>query len=203
MSSLNPEQLVILYSKYSPQCSRVIEEIKHSLVSSSSTKLICIDNVSVREKLLASTSFQVKTVPSVLFLDSTGKVEVFEGPTVSDWLLAQFVSPKAIVEDAPQKEVSSPNVPGNAPSNDFPSNVSFLGEDASLSPPSSLATPIGPIMPNGMASGMANGMPNGMPAPNAKSAKLSDIAAEMAAGRALIDEEEKRNLPIPQTQFQR
>lgn len=85
---MEPEYLVVLYSKYSPQCLKILQIYDKSTMDY--IKLVCIDNANVRERLAMSKTLQVKTVPCVLLMYPGNKIEKFEGINVTDWILNQI-----------------------------------------------------------------------------------------------------------------
>lgn len=90
---MDPEQLIVLYSKYSPQCARIVELYQQTLSQSINLdylRLLCVDNVNLREAILNATNMHIRTVPCVLFIYPRGRVEKFEGPNVSDWIIRQM-----------------------------------------------------------------------------------------------------------------
>lgn len=86
---MEPEYIILLYSKFSTQCQKIIDILKYSPVSY--IKPICIDNKQIRFKIISS-EHKISTVPCVLIVYPDKKIEKFEGPTVSDWLLKQMTS---------------------------------------------------------------------------------------------------------------
>lgn len=85
---MDPEYLVVLYSKYSPQCQKILQVYDNTTMDY--IKLVCIDNSKFRKRLSTSKSFQIKTVPCVLLMYPEDKIEKFEGNNVTDWILQQI-----------------------------------------------------------------------------------------------------------------
>lgn len=99
----NPEHLVVLYSKYSPQCRRILQVYdEHSM---DYIRLICIDNANIRKRISAS-KLGISTVPCVLLVYPDRKVEKFDGQGVMDWIMQQIRqnTPHSINTPVPQPE---------------------------------------------------------------------------------------------------
>lgn len=97
-----PEMIIVLYSKYSSQCQRIINYYHPSLTF---IHFICIDNIDIR-KQLAKTSYNVKSVPCAILVYNNGKKEKFEGPNVADWIIEQIDNNKTHI---PVEENNSQN----------------------------------------------------------------------------------------------
>lgn len=82
---MDPEYLIVLYSKYSNQCKTILQLYDEMLMPN--IKLVCIDNAKIRQRLSIQ---NIKTVPCVLFMYPGNRLEKFEGPTVSNWLLEKM-----------------------------------------------------------------------------------------------------------------
>lgn len=85
---MDPEYLVVLYSKYSPQCQKILEIYDSDTMDY--IKMVCVDNSKFRERLSISKSLQVKTVPCVLLMYPGNRIEKFEGSNVTEWLIQQI-----------------------------------------------------------------------------------------------------------------
>lgn len=85
---MEPEFLIILYSKYSPQCQKILQVYNENYMDY--IKLICVDNSCYRQKILNSKSLNIKTVPCVLLMYTNDKIEKFEGKGVTEWILKQI-----------------------------------------------------------------------------------------------------------------
>jgi hypothetical protein len=85
--SESPDYLIVLYSKYSPQCKSILQVYKESM---DWIKLVCIDNKTVRSRLLQSTRIKIRTVPCVLMMYPNNKIEKFEGAGVCEYILEQI-----------------------------------------------------------------------------------------------------------------
>lgn len=85
---MEPNYLIVLYSKYSPRCQQLLEIFNQNPVSH--IKLVCVDNNTVRKRLTQSSRVRVNTVPCVLLAYPNDKFEKFEGAQVYDWLIRQI-----------------------------------------------------------------------------------------------------------------
>jgi hypothetical protein len=77
-----PSNIIFLYSKYSPNCKRLMDTIKSSNLDFFVN--LCIDNQIAREKVLKS-SFKIESVPCLIVTYPSGGVEKFEGSSASHW----------------------------------------------------------------------------------------------------------------------
>lgn len=84
---MDPSSIILLYSKYSPNCKKILSVYDASL---SFIKPVCIDNAQIRQRLSNSTSLNIKTVPCVLFRYPDGRLEKFENDNVTDWVIEQI-----------------------------------------------------------------------------------------------------------------
>ena len=73
--------IVLLYSKYSPNSKKMIDILKNSDVDlrALSIQKICIDNENIRKRIIYSDSIEIKSVPAILVLYPDGGVEKFDG----------------------------------------------------------------------------------------------------------------------------
>lgn len=85
---MEPDYLVVLYSKYSSQCKRVLDLYNQCGIDY--IKFICIDNIEVRKRILDSRRLNVSTVPCVLLMYRDGTMEKFESGDVAGWLIKQL-----------------------------------------------------------------------------------------------------------------
>ncbi len=119
-----PSNVVLLYSKYSPNCKILMDNVKMAGVDFIFP--LCIDNQEVRNKIKSS-RYSISTVPCLLVVYGTGSVEKFEGNTAHSWvdsLLARLrpppppqkiVSFKEIDEDDEDEDEEGPPPPPVAP----------------------------------------------------------------------------------------
>lgn len=111
-----PEMIIVLYSKYSSQCQRIINYYHPSLTF---IHFICIDNMDIR-KQLAKTSLKIKSVPCAVLVYNNGKKEKFEGPNVADWVIEQINNNKEHIVDI--ENSGNSNIQDNIEATDF-SNI--------------------------------------------------------------------------------
>ena len=86
----SPEQLIVLYSKYSPQCKKILNV--YDAQAMSWIKLVCVDNERLRQRILSAKELDIKTVPCVILLYADMRMEKFEGHGVIDWILSQMTA---------------------------------------------------------------------------------------------------------------
>jgi hypothetical protein len=105
-----PHYIIVLYSKYSPQCQKFIEIFQKTPVPY--IKPVCIDNKTIRQKIYSNTNLRVNTVPSVFLVYTNKKTEKFEGPQIYDWLISQITAnlppPVEEVSSIPSEPLSEP-----------------------------------------------------------------------------------------------
>lgn len=183
-----PTLLIVLYSKYSPQCQRILNVYNSSLTEK--IKMVSIDNREYRK--LVSTKLNVKTVPCVLMVFDDKKIEKFEGLEVSDWIINTIakLSPQTnqhttLIDDA------TPTPPPSSAKEEAPVHNS--------TPTPTLVkthTPIDeldddePVQldPRGGQTQFADMLPSAPPrgvkqTESSKTKSINEIAAEMAAER--------------------
>lgn len=166
-NSMDPEQLIVLYSKYSPQCTRIVELYNSHPSNLDYLRLICVDNVNLREAILNATNIRVRTVPCVIFVYPGGRVEKFEGANVSDWII-RMMSKNAPTEHTPLVPSSQQEVEILPSSSDPPKQQDVT-----------------------MLEDVVDDEEETIPAIRPKNNKtISDIAADMAASRSQFDREE-------------
>ena len=77
---------VLVFSKYSQNCKRLLDTISNSGVNFSNLQLLCIDNDKVRQRILENDQFNITVVPSILCVYSNGNVEAYEGSNAFNWV---------------------------------------------------------------------------------------------------------------------
>ena len=193
-----PSEFIVLYSKYSPQCKRILDIYDGSY---SYIKLVCIDNSVIRAKLTDSKILGIQTVPCVLFVYPGGRIEKFEGPDVTDWILEQirnnlqqeektYIDKKVACES--ESESGAEVVPSKAPDSSFSdssgSKVTHIGSLTELSGESFTQTIHGKSEEEYVSE------KGGTPIPDSTKS-VAELAAEMAASREMEDkrlQEQKR-----------
>lgn len=81
---MQPEYLIVLFSKYSSVCQSLLELYDEQ--SMNTIKFVCIDHSSIRKRVLEDKILQIKQVPCVLFVYPQNRIEKFEGANVTKWL---------------------------------------------------------------------------------------------------------------------
>ena len=103
-------RIVILYSKYSHNCKKLMDMVRNTITNFENTELsnICIDNKDIRKKILKSKTLLVKAVPCILILYPDGGVEKYEGGTAFRWV-------EEIIKNKKQQEKTEPVIISNLP----------------------------------------------------------------------------------------
>lgn len=143
---MQPNFHILLFSKYSEKCTKLIENVQAisqstpvNLFSQKNMIPICVDNEKVRKLVLKSNIISVKMVPCILVGYNSGEVEKYEGERAFQWvnvelskLMQQVVpqQPKIQQPQQPQQqemqpqqeieEYEGPNEPVNEPVNKTP-----------------------------------------------------------------------------------
>ncbi len=95
------DYLIVLYSKYSDACKQFIAAYQQNSVAHIRT--ICVDNTTVRTNLYKSARIRVSTVPAVVMVYPSQRIELFEGDRVLDFLLQQVALPTVQVATQPMQ----------------------------------------------------------------------------------------------------
>ena len=74
---------LLLYSKYSPSCKKLLDLLKDKPIND--LQMLCIDNESVRQRI-TSGKITINFVPCMLFFNVNGVVEKFEGDICFRWI---------------------------------------------------------------------------------------------------------------------
>lgn len=84
---MEPQFLVLVYSKHSPRCRELFDGIQQSGVNISETplQLLCADSPQIR-KHITDSQLKVTTVPCVLVGFSDGTVEKYDGQHAFNWI---------------------------------------------------------------------------------------------------------------------
>ena len=77
---MEPQYSVLLFSKYSRNCTALIQRMQTSKVDFSGIQALCVDNEQIRNRIKADKQFEISSVPSILLLFPNGTVQKFEGP---------------------------------------------------------------------------------------------------------------------------
>ena len=80
---------ILLYSKYSRSCLRILDSVEqlNGMMSSPTpiVQLVCIDGKEIRKQILNSKSIEIKKVPCLLVVDDT-TVEKYDGEKAFQWV---------------------------------------------------------------------------------------------------------------------
>lgn len=102
---MNQQLTILLYSKYSNQCTNLIDLIQQSKVDFSTLQLLCIDNKKVRQRIHKDKKIQVTTVPCILDIFSTGIIEKYDNISAFQWvhsIISKFSPPTPPTQPTPQ-----------------------------------------------------------------------------------------------------
>ena len=103
---------ILLYSKYSPRSSQLIEHINNCGVNISEIYNIhplCIDNKKTRNQIKAEKQLNITMVPCLLMVQPTGVMEKFDGKSIFNWFEEKIEAhgPKTPIEE-PQRPITPP-----------------------------------------------------------------------------------------------
>lgn len=77
---------VLLYSKYSPNSTRLMTTIEKSGVDFSFLESLCIDSEKIRTRLVENTQIPITLVPCILVIFPDGGIEKYDGMSVFQWV---------------------------------------------------------------------------------------------------------------------
>lgn len=126
------ENTIILYSKYSNSCTKLIQMLNSypvDLESNLNLSLVCIDNENIRKQILRSKNIKINTVPCLLFISTNGEVNLYENDTVFQWFNEQISRNPKLMVPAPEPPapaptpVSEPPIPAPPKPKPAPSRV--------------------------------------------------------------------------------
>ncbi len=81
---MDPNFVVLLYSKYSQTCKNLISTLQEKPISY--LQPLCIDNSQVRKRITESKDLSIESVPCVLISFSNGTVEKYDGQHAFKWI---------------------------------------------------------------------------------------------------------------------
>jgi hypothetical protein len=197
MQEENPEYLILIYSKYSSQCQRIVQVLSSNPLHY--IRLLCIDNTKARQQLMESKKLSVHTVPCILLVYKN-KIEKFEGPNVTEWVLSQIVNNL----DTTQTELMyTPHNPETMipPSSQHNNPYSDTNSQGAATPTATIPQQTNEPLTDGSTSlsvlDITDEAPPPPPQPQYKTNKsITEIAAEMAGER------DKMNPQNPNSGFQ-
>lgn len=79
-----PSKIIILYSKYSGLCKQILK--LYNQMTMTHIKLLCIDHIKVRNRVLNSKEHKITTVPCLLLIYEH-KQEKYEGDGIYEWII--------------------------------------------------------------------------------------------------------------------
>lgn len=98
------EQIILLYSKFSPSCAPILEFIRMNNISSIRT--LCIDNKTIRRNILSHS--QIQNVPCFMIVRDGRLWSRFEGPDAHAWFSSYTESIMPPPPPPPPMNVSNP-----------------------------------------------------------------------------------------------
>ena len=195
-----PDRMIILYSKYSIECKRVLEVVHN--VANHPFELVCIDNVQVRKRLERSKTFSIHTVPCVVLMYPSNEFEKYEGKGITEWIFQELSdnSGTDVTEIQPQP---LPPSSSTHPSTPLPHNPNPPMPMSTQNPPPTMGVGVGagagvsnapsapmmgttPLMMGEVTEPMGQTIPIDVSEPKPKSTgakSITEMAAEMAAAR--------------------
>jgi hypothetical protein len=182
---MDPEYIIILYSKYSPQCQKILQVYNPNIMDY--IKMVCIDNSVYRKKILSSKNLSIKTVPCVLLMYPGGKIEKFEGANVTEWILQQ------ISQNLPNADTGRTELENVEPEMSFTTPISIIEQSTSMT--DIQHTPLEDLY-------MDDSEVENQRLPIKREKSTKDIAAEMAAEREQGEKQDAmRKREIAESQF--
>ena len=79
---MNTQDIILLFSKYSPQCSKLLKKTQNF----PEIRTIPVDNKNIRKRILKDTQLNITIVPSMLVINATGIIEKYEGMKAFEWI---------------------------------------------------------------------------------------------------------------------
>jgi thiol-disulfide isomerase/thioredoxin len=94
------ETIILLLSKYSENCNKMINMMKSSGINFSFIETIFVDNARLRQSILDKKDYNITTVPTILVFKDNYKVEKYDGVNAFQWV-------EKTVENLKRNEVES------------------------------------------------------------------------------------------------
>lgn len=183
---------ILVYSKYSSYCKRLLTTIQHSPVDFSYLQPLCVDNPEVRARVKNDEKLQILAVPSILVCYSDGVVERFDGENAFDWVgeVVRKYTPPAPPPPPPEPE---PEPPKNLPPPQEPDPLQVESFEASPEGRYSSASKRTPI------ESLEDSRPEEMVKPSAIDLKAKNLQVSAEAMQkereALFEQQNKRPFP--------
>ena len=103
---MDPQFVVFLYSKYSPNCKKLLDIIQSYGMKIDS---LCIDNDSVRKRILTSKNVSIKIVPCILIGFQDGVIEKYDGDHATEWITKVISNLQTEHSPKPQPQYQPPS----------------------------------------------------------------------------------------------
>lgn len=110
-----PQNVLFLYSKYSPNCNYIYDTIKKMSIDFITP--LCIDNKTIRERVKRS-MYNIKFVPCIMLIYQSGNIEKFEGEQALKWFNEVVVNIIKSRQPEPIQQVPVPPPMTSHPEND-------------------------------------------------------------------------------------
>lgn len=94
------ETIILLLSKYSENCNRMINMMKSSRINFSFIETIFVDNARLRQSILDKKDYNITTVPTILVFKNNYRVEKYDGINAFQWI-------EKTIENLKRSEVES------------------------------------------------------------------------------------------------
>ena len=102
---MNFVKSVLIYSKYSQHCKKLLDIIQNSNVDFSELQTLCIDNEKIRNRIKSNKLLEISCVPCLLNLYQNGTVEKFETTDCFNWFNTYIKENSENKTEIPKQEV--------------------------------------------------------------------------------------------------
>ena len=100
---------IIFYSKYSDVCTNLLDTVNSlplNIISRLNIESICIDNESIRSRIVNSNDIEINVVPTLLVINNNN-IDKYEGEVLFKWIenrVKLFVEPQQTQQEQVQQE---------------------------------------------------------------------------------------------------
>jgi hypothetical protein len=94
---------VLLYSKYSPMCKKLMNIIESTQINFTSLQTICIDNQKVRERIQEDKHIDITSVPCILVIFPDGVIEKYDDYHSFEWIQQIIINQSPTQSESPTK----------------------------------------------------------------------------------------------------
>ena len=101
---MNFVKTVLIYSKYSQHCKKLLDTVQNSNVNFLDLQTLCIDNEKIRSRIKSNKLLEISSVPCLLIFYQNGTVEKFESTDCFNWF-NMYIKEKTEVPREVQREV--------------------------------------------------------------------------------------------------